>query len=196
MSSSMLSALCKNAWFGSTDQAVAAGISWQAHMDSCHMVGTGIIPSIKSKEIASFFKSTPLPHLYLFLSYSFFPAFAPLQTKLFPRPEITWSLCRSDSRVCEDEILWLFFFPPSASTSLNALVAQTGVVSHQLRHISVKQKRQFIGKMVILYKMVLEKDGNSFGIKMVPSILISLPCSPVVLIKAEKVKVWSILSMK
>lgn len=110
MSSSMLSALCKNAWFGSTDQAVAAGISWQAHMDSCHMVGTGIIPSIKSKEIASFFKSTPLPHLYLFLSYSFFPAFAPLQTKLFPRPEITWSLCRSDSRVCEDEILWLFFF--------------------------------------------------------------------------------------
>lgn len=140
MSSSMLSALCKNAWFGSTDQAVAAGISWQAHMDSCHMVGTGIIPSIKSKEIASFFKSTPLPHLYLFLSYSFFPAFAPLQTKLFPRPEITWSLCRSDSRVCEDEILWLFFFPPLASTSLNALVAQTGVVSHQLRHISVKQK--------------------------------------------------------
>ncbi len=42
--------------------------------------------------------------------------------------------------------------------------------------------------------MVLGKDGNSFGIKMVPSILISLPCNPVMLIKAEKV--WTILSMQ
>jgi len=50
--------------------------------------------------------------------------------------------------------------------------------------------------MVILYEMVLEKDGNSFGIEIIPLILSSLPCSPVMLFKAEKVKVWTILSMK
>lgn len=37
---------------------------------------------------------------------------------------------------------------------------------------------------------------ESFGIKMVPSILISLPYSPAVLIKAEKVAVWTILGMQ
>lgn len=143
MSSSMLSALCKNAWFGATDQAVAAGISWQAHRDSCHMVGTGIIPSIKSKEIASFFKSPPL-HLYLFFfcHFSPSPAFAPLQTKLFPRPEITWGLCGRDSRVWRWDWAWSkqTFYSPLASTSPNELVAQTGVLSHQLMQISVKKK--------------------------------------------------------
>lgn len=37
---------------------------------------------------------------------------------------------------------------------------------------------------------------ESFGIKMVLSILNSLPSSPAVLIKAEKVEVWTILSVQ
>lgn len=91
-------------------------------------------------------------------------------------------------------------FSSLASTKPNELVAWTGVVSHQLRHISVKKNSNIkiisslLGKWT--FGMVLEKDGNSFGIKMVPSILISLPCSPVMLIKAEKVKIWTILSVQ
>ncbi len=120
-------------------------IGWQAYRDSCHMVGTGIIPSIKSKEIASFFKSTPL-HLYLFLSFFSLSRLRSFQTKLFPPPEITWGLCGSDSGVCVCVCAKMRFglkqadISSLASTKSNELVAWTGVVSHQLRHIFVKNK--------------------------------------------------------
>lgn len=91
---------------------------------------------------------------------------------------------------CEDEIgleisrhFFFFFFSPLASTSPNELVAQTGVLSHQLRHISVKNGISS-GKRTV--QDGLDEDGNSFGTKMVPSILISLPCSPVALIKESQ----------